>query len=148
MGGWRGEVLRVNLTKGTIKKEPLDPTLARAYIGGRGLGTKILYDELDPAVDALASGNKLIMATGPLTGTNAPTGGRYMVLTKSPLTGAIACSNSGGYIGAEIKFCGHDFLIFEGRAKTPVYLWLNNDKAELRPAEKVWGKSTTRRRTG
>ena len=94
MGGWRGEVLRVNLTKGTIRKEPLDPKLARAYIGGRGLGTKILYDELDPAVDALARGNKLIMATGPLTGTNASTGGRYMVLTKSPLTGAIACSNS------------------------------------------------------
>ncbi len=142
MGGWKGEILRVNLTRGTIKREPLDPKLARAYIGGRGLGTRILYDELDPAVDALSQGNKLIMGTGPLTGTNASTGGRYMVITKSPLTGAIACSNSGGYIGAEIKFCGHDLLIFEGRAKTPVYLWLDNDKAELRPADKVWGKST------
>jgi aldehyde:ferredoxin oxidoreductase len=142
MGGWRGEVLRVNLTKGTVKKEALDPKLARAYIGGRGLGTKILYDEIDPKVDPLSPNNKLIMATGPLTGTIAPTGGRYMVITKSPLTGAIACSNSGGYIGAELKFCGHDFIILEGRAAAPVYLWLDNDKVEIRPAEKVWGKNT------
>src|SRR5512146_3201827 len=126
MGGWRGEVLRVNLTKGTVKREKLDPKLARAYIGGRGLGTKMFYDEVDPKVDPLTPKNKLIMATGPLTGTNASTGGRYMVLTKSPVTGAIACSNSGGYMGAEIKFNGYDFLIFEGRAKAPVYLWLNN----------------------
>jgi aldehyde:ferredoxin oxidoreductase len=142
MGGWRGGILRVNLTRGTVKKETLDPKLARAYIGGRGLGTKILYDEIDPKVDPLSGNNKLIMATGPLTGTNASTGGRYMVITKSPLTGAIACSNSGGYIGAEIKFCGYDLLVFEGRAKRPVYLWLNNDTAELRPADKVWGKTT------
>jgi aldehyde:ferredoxin oxidoreductase len=142
MGGWRGEVLRVNLTKGTIKKESLDAKLARSYIGGRGLGTKILYDEVDPAVDPLSPHNKLIMATGPLTGTNASTGGRYMVITKSPLTGAIACSNSGGYMGAELKFCGHDLIVFEGRAKAPVYLWLNNDKVEIRPADKVWGKTT------
>ena len=142
MGGWQGQILRVNLTKGTCKKEKLDPKLARAYIGGRGVGTKILYDEIDPKVDPLRPNNKLIMATGPLTGTNASTGGRYMVITKSPLTGAVACSNSGGYIGAEIKFCGYDFLIFEGRAKSPVYLWLNNDKVELRPADKVWGKTT------
>ena len=142
MGGWRGDVLRVNLTKGTITKEALDPKLARAYIGGRGLGTKILYDEVDPKVDPLSPHNKLIMATGPLTGTNAPTGGRYMVITKSPLTGAIACSNSGGYIGAELKFCGHDLLILEGRAKAPSYLWLNNGKIEIRSAEKIWGKTT------
>lgn len=132
----------MNLTKGTIRKETLDPRLARAYIGGRGLGTKILYDEIDPTVDPLSPRNALILATGPLTGTNAPTGGRYMVITKSPLTGAIACSNSGGYFGAELKFCGHDLLVLEGRAKAPVYLWLNNDKVEIRPAEKVWGKST------
>ena len=127
MGGWRGTILRVNLSKGTTKKEPLDPKLARAYIGGRGLGTKILSEEIDPTVDPLSPRNALILATGPLTGTNAPTGGRYMVITKSPLTGAVACSNSGGYFGAEMKFCGYDLLILEGRAQTPVYLWLNND---------------------
>ncbi len=142
MGAWQGQILRVNLTKGTCKKEKLDPKLARAYIGGRGLGTKILYDEIDPKVDSLSPNNKLLMATGPLTGTNASTGGRYMVITKSPLTGAIACSNSGGYIGAEIKFCGYDLILFEGRAKMPVYLWLNNDKVEIRPADKLWGKPT------
>src|SRR3990172_3850981 len=142
MGAWQGQILRVNLTKGTCKKEKLDPKLARAYIGGRGLGTKMLFDEVNPAVDPLSPNNKLIMATGPLTGTNASTGGRYMVITKSPLTGAIACSNSGGYIGAEIKFCGYDLIVFEGRAKSPVYLWLNNDRVEIRPADKVWGKTT------
>ena len=142
MNGWRGEILRVNLTRGTAKKEPLDPKLARAYIGGRGLGTKLLVDEIDPRVDPLTPGNKLIFATGPLTGTGASTGGRYMVITKSPLTGAIACSNSGGYFGPEVKFCGHDFLILEGRAKEPVYLWLDNDRVEIRSAAKVWGKTT------
>jgi aldehyde:ferredoxin oxidoreductase len=142
MNGWRGQILRVNLTRGTTKTEPLDPKLARAYIGGRGLGTKLLIDEIDPKLDPLAPNNKLIMATGPLTGTGASTGGRYMVITKSPLTGAIACSNSGGYFGSEVKFCGYDFLILEGRAKEPVYLWLNNDSVEIRPAGKVWGKTT------
>jgi len=142
MGGWQGQILRVNLSRGTCKKEKLDPKLARAYIGGRGLGTKMLSDEVSPTVDPLSPTNKLIMATGPLTGTNASTGGRYMVITKSPLTGAVACSNSGGYIGAEIKFCGYDFIVFEGRAKSPVYLWLNNDKVEIRPADKLWGKTT------
>lgn len=142
MVGWKGTILRVNLTNGTTKKETLDPKLARAYIGGRGLGTKILYDEVDPTVDPLSPRNALILATGPLTGTNAPTGGRYMVITKSPLTGAVACSNSGGYFGAEMKFCGYDLLLLEGRAKAPVYLWFNNDKVEIRSAEKVWGKTT------
>src|SRR5574341_1792190 len=122
MGGWQGQILRVNLTKGTCKKEKLDPKLARAYIGGRGLGTKMLFDEVSPTVDPLSPTNKLIMGTGPLTGTNAPTGGRYMVITKSPLTGAIACSNSGGYVGPEIKGCGYDFVVLEGKAPTPVYL--------------------------
>src|SRR5512143_2463925 len=142
MNGWRGQILRENLTRGTTKTEPLDPNLDRAYIGGRGLGTKLLTDEIDPKLDPLAPTNKLIMATGPLTGTGASTGGRYMVITKSPLTGAIACSNSGGYFGSEVKFCGYDFLILEGRAKEPVYLWLNNDSVEIRPAGKLWGKTT------
>ena len=142
MSAWRGQILRVNLTRGTTKTEPLDPKLARAYIGGRGLGTKLLTDEIDPKLDPLAPNNKLIIATGPLTGTGASTGGRYMVITKSPLTGAIACSNSGGYFGPEVKFCGYDFLILEGRAKEPVYLWLNNGSVEIRPAGKLWGKTT------
>ena len=140
--GWTGMILRVNLSDGRVAKEPLDPHMARAYIGGRGLATKILYDEIDPSLDPLGPANKLILATGPLTGTNAPTGGRYMVVTKSPLTGAIACSNSGGYVGAEMKYAGYDLVIVEGKAPHPVYLWVNNDKVEIRDAAKVWGKST------
>ncbi|PTL36206.1 aldehyde ferredoxin oxidoreductase [Candidatus Methylomirabilis limnetica] len=140
--GWTGTILRVNLSNGSVAKEPLNPQLARAYIGGRGLATKILYDEIDPRLDPLGPANKLILATGPLTGTNAPTGGRYMVVTKSPLTGAIACSNSGGYVGAEMKYAGYDLVIVEGKAPHPVYLWVNNDKVEIREAAKVWGKST------
>src|SRR5512137_1125339 len=141
MGGWRGKILRVNLTKGTSQTEALDPKLARAYVGGRGLGTKMLYDEIDPTVDPLSPRNALILATGPLTGTMASTGGRYTVITKSPLTGAIACSNSGGYWGAEFKMAGWDMVIFEGKSPKPVYLYVNDDLAELRDAGHLWGKS-------
>eukprot|EP01036_Dinobryon_divergens_P046527 gene46527-62233_t len=100
---WAGKILRVNLTAGTVKSEPLNMAWARAYIGSRGLGSKYLISEVDPKVDPLSADNKIIWATGPLTGTMASTGGRYTVITKGPLTGAIACSNSGGYWGAELK---------------------------------------------
>src|SRR5665811_2214334 len=97
---WAGKILRVNLTAGTVKSEPLNMEWAQAYIGSRGLGSKYLVEEIDATVDPLSPANKIIWATGPLTGTMAATGGRYTVITKSPLTGAIACSNSGGYWGA------------------------------------------------
>ena len=149
MGGWRGTILRVNLSNGTTRKEPLDPKLARAYIGGRGLGTKILSRrEIDPTVDPLSPRNVLILATGPLTGTNAPTGGRYMVITKSPLTGAVACSNSGGYFGAEMKFCGYDTPHPGGPGQAPVYLWLNNDTVESGRPRRSGGRAPTRPRIG
>ncbi len=93
-------------------------------------------------MDPLSPENKLIMSTGPLTGTMASTGGRYTVVTKGPLTGAIACSNSGGYFGAEMKFAGWDMVIFEGKSEKPVYLLIENDKAELRDASHLWGTST------
>jgi aldehyde:ferredoxin oxidoreductase len=114
--------------------------LARLFIGGRGLASKILFDEIDPKVDPLSEGNKLIFATGPLTGTNAPTGGRYMVITKGPLTGTIASSNSGGFFGAELKFAGWDMIIFEGKAEKPVYLSIHDDKVEIKDATHLWGK--------
>jgi hypothetical protein len=97
---------------------------ARAYLGSRGLATKYLVEEIDPKVDPLSPGNKIIWATGPLTGTMASTGGRYTVVTKGPLTGAIACSNSGGYWGAELKMAGWDMVIFEGKSPKPVYLYV------------------------
>jgi aldehyde:ferredoxin oxidoreductase len=140
--GWTRKILRVNLTEGTCKAEDLNMTWAKDYLGSRGLATKYLVEEMDPKVDPLSPENKLIMATGPLTGTMASTGGRYTVVTKGPLTGAIACSNSGGYFGAEMKFAGWDMIIFEGRSEKPVYLMLENDRAELKDASHLWGTST------
>ena len=138
---WNRKVLRVNLTNGTCNAEPLNMEWANDYLGSRGLGTKYLFEETDAKVDPLSPDNKMIMATGPLTGTMASTGGRYTVITKGPLTGAIACSNSGGYFGAELKFAGWDMIIFEGKSPKPVYLYLENDKAELRDAGHLWGKT-------
>ncbi|MCC7168475.1 MAG: aldehyde ferredoxin oxidoreductase, partial [Rhodospirillales bacterium] len=132
---WAGKILRVDLAKGSCKAEPLNMKWAAEYLGQRGLASKYLAEEIDPKVDALAPGNKMIFATGPLTGTAASTGGRYSVITKGPLTGAIACSNSGGYWGAELKNAGWDMIIFEGKAKKPVYLIVTDDKAELCPAD-------------
>ncbi len=138
---WTRNVLRVDLTNGTCKREPLNMEWAQQYLGQRGLATKYFVSEVDPKVDPLSPANKLIMTTGPLTGTPASTGGRYSVVTKGALTGAIACSNSGGYFGAELKFAGWDMIIFEGRSPKPVYLWLENGKAELRDAGHLWGKT-------
>ncbi len=140
MNGWIGTILRVNLTTRTVKKEPLDPKLAKQYIGARGLGTKIMFDEVDPRVDPLSPENKLIFAPGPLSGTVAPSGGRYNVITKGPLTGAIAASSSGGAFGPELKFAGYDMLILEGKASSPVYLYIRDDQVEIRDAAKFWGK--------
>ena len=138
---WAGKILRVNLTDGTVKSEPLNMDWARQYLGSRGLASKYLVEEIDPTVDPLSPANKIIWATGPLTGTMASTGGRYTVVTKGPLTGAIACSNSGGYWGAELKMAGWDMIVFEGRSPEPVYLYVQDDVAELRDASGLWGKS-------
>jgi len=138
---WANKVLRVNLNEGTCSSEPLNMEWAKEYIGQRGLATRYLVEEVDPTCDPLGSDNKLIFATGPLTGTMASTGGRYSVITKGPLTGAIACSNSGGYLGAELKSAGWDMVIFEGKSPEPVYLYVVNESAELLSASEVWGKS-------
>ena len=139
--GWNRKVLRVNLAAGTCIPEPLNMAWANDYLGSRGLASKYLVEEIDPRVDPLSPDNKMIMATGPLTGTMASTGGRYTVVTKGALTNAIACSNSGGYFGAEMKFAGWDMIIFEGKSPKPVYLYVENDKAELRDASHLWGKT-------
>lgn len=141
MTGWVGKILRINLSEQSVIIEDLNADLAKKFIGGRGLSTKILYDEIDPNVDPISPENKLIFATGPLTGAGAVTACRYMVVTKGYLTGAIACSNSGGNFGPELKFAGYDLVIFEGKAKEPVYLLIENDKIEIRPAGFLWGKN-------
>ncbi len=138
---WAGKILRVDLAKGTCTSEPLNMQWARDYVGQRGLATKYFTEEVDAKVDPLSPVNKLIWATGPLTGTMASTGGRYSVITKGALTGAIACSNSGGYWGAELKMAGWDMIIFEGKSPKPVYLLIQDDTAQLLDAGWLWGKS-------
>lgn len=140
MGAYCGTVLRIDLSSGKIAKEKLDREAARKYLGGRGLGTHLLKTEVGPKVDALSPANKFILATGPLTGSSAPAAARYMVVTKSPLSGTVASSNSGGFWGPELKFAGYDVVILEGRAPRPSYLFIQDDVVEIRDAAHVWGK--------
>ena len=141
MFGWTGTTLRVNLSTGAVTKGATDPQMAREFIGARGLGTKIMSMEVDPRVDPLSPDTKIIFAPGPFTGTYAPSAGRYEVVTKGPLTGTIAASNSGGAFGAELKYAGYDLLILEGKSAKPVYLWIDDDRVEIRDASPLWGKN-------
>ena len=143
MGGYAGEILRVDLTSEHIKSEELDMDIAEKFLGGRGLGVKILYDELEPKIDPLGNENEIIFATGPITGTNAPTAGRFCVSTKSPLTGTICNSMCGGHFGAELKYAGYDAVIIEGKSDRPVFLWIEDDKVEIQSAEGCWGLTTS-----
>lgn len=136
-----GMMLRVDLSRRTVREEPIKTELARAYIGGRGLGTRLICDEVDAKVDPLDPANKLILAAGPLTGTTAMCGGRYMAITKGALTGAIACSNSGGNFGPELKYAGYDMIVLEGAASEPMILVIEDKAAALRPADGLWGKT-------
>ena len=136
---YNGKIARINLSNGEIKVEALDLELAKKFIGGRGLGTKILYDEGIATVDPLSEDNKLIYITGAMTGTKTPASGRYMVVTKSPLTGMIASSNSGGIWGAKLKYAGWDALIVEGKAESPTYINIVDDKIELLSASDYVG---------
>ncbi|MBQ9858254.1 MAG: aldehyde ferredoxin oxidoreductase family protein, partial [Oscillospiraceae bacterium] len=139
MMGYYEKIARINLTTGEIKVEKLDVELAKKFIGGRGLGTKILYDEGVATVDPLSAENKLVYITGPLTGAAAPSTGRYMVVTKSPLTGMIACSNSGGIWGQKLKYAGWDAIIVEGEASEWTYITIEDDKIELHDAREYLG---------
>ena len=142
MNGWVGTILRVNLSDNIVKKEALNDKWAQAFIGARGLGTKYYISEVGHDADPLSEENNLIFMTGPLTGTFSPSSGRYNVVTKGPLTGTIAASNSGGFFGPELKYAGYDGIIIEGKAKKPVYLYINDDKVEIKDAAELWGKNT------
>jgi aldehyde:ferredoxin oxidoreductase len=139
-GGWQGRLLRVDLEKGTTHVEAIERAVLEKWVGGRGLGVWYLSREVDPAIDPLSPGNKLMFATGPLTGTGTVAGSRMTVVAKSPLTGGVATSNTGGYFGPELKFAGYDMIIVEKAAASPVYLWIDDDRVELRSAEDVWGR--------
>ena len=139
-GGYIGQLLRVNLTNKGIATEPLREDWARDFVGGVGLSARILYDELPPKVDALGPENKLVMMTGPVNGTMIPAASRSSVCAKSPYTGSFFHSIFGGFLGPELKFAGYDGLIIEGQANRPVYLWIDDDKVEIRDASHLWGK--------
>ena len=138
-GAYYEKIARINLSTGEIKIEKLDLDMAHKFIGGRGLGTKMLYDEGVATVEPLSPENKLIYITGPMTGAAAPSTGRYMVVTKSPLTGMIASSNSGGIWGQKLKYAGWDAIIVEGAAEGWKYLNIEDDKIELLDATEYVG---------
>jgi len=143
MAGYCGKLLRVNLNSGQISKENLDVELAKKFIGGRGLATYLLAQEIDPGIDPLNPANKIIFATGPLTGSKAPASGRHMVVTKAPLSGTVACSNSGGFWATELKRAGFDLIIVQGKSDKPCYISINDDKIEIKDATKYWGRLVT-----
>lgn len=139
---WAGKILRVDLTNRRYVLEDLDPKTAQMFIGGHGVATKILMDEMDPKVDPLSPDNKLIFSTGPLTGTAAVMGSRYMVTSKSPLTGLLGFANSGGFFGPAMRSAGCDHIVFEGKSGEPVYMLITDEDIQFRDASHIWGKDT------
>ncbi|MFW9788644.1 MAG: aldehyde ferredoxin oxidoreductase family protein [Candidatus Thorarchaeota archaeon] len=133
-------ILHVNLSDKSIRREPIAPEIFKEYLGGRGLGVKLVYDHLAPGTDALSPENILVFAVGPSTATRVPTAGRFVVVTKSPTTGTMFDSHAGGYFGAQLRRAGFAAVVLYGKAESPVYLWINNDEVEIRDASKVWGK--------
>ena len=134
-----GKILRVNLDKETTSTETMEETFYRRHFGGRGLISYILLNELEPKIDPLGPKNKLVFACGPVTGAPVSGSGRNSVGAKSPLTGAYGEAEAGGFWGAELKQAGFDAIIVEGKASSPVYLWIDDQKVELRDASRLWG---------
>lgn len=141
-GGYAGKMLFIELSEGKVLEEIQDETICRDYIGGYGIGSRIIYSRQRAGVDPLSQENILGFITGPLTGTPALAGSRYSVVGKSPLTGTWGDSNSGGYFGPRMKFAGYDGAFFSGISERPVYLFVNNGEAKLRDASHLWGKDT------
>jgi len=140
--GYMGKILFVDLSKKKLSDETLDENVCRQFIGGYGIGARILFNRQKAGVDPLGPDNTLGILTGPFTGTPALSGTRYTVVAKSPLTGGWGDANSGGYFGAFLKYAGYDAVFFNGISAKPVYLFINNGKAELRDAAHIWGKDT------
>jgi len=138
--GYAGRMLRVDLTSGKVSVEPTPEDLARNYLGGRGFVARLLWDELRPGIDPLSPENKVVMASGPLSGVFLPGSGKIEFGTKSPQTGIYGEGNMGGHLAGELKFAGYDAVIFEGAAAKPSYIYIDDDKVEIRDASKYWGK--------
>ncbi|MDF2677604.1 MAG: aldehyde:ferredoxin oxidoreductase [Bacillota bacterium] len=142
LGGYAGKMLFVNLTNGTFEEKELSEEMAAKYIGGYGIGAKVLYDMMPVGADPLGPENMLGFITGPSNGAKAFFGGRYTLVCKSPVTGGWNDANSGGFFGPELKKAGYDAVFFTGASSKPVYLYINDGKAELRDATHLWGKNT------
>lgn len=141
MGKVIGTILRVDLSSGKIEKEPMSESMRRNYGGGRGINSRILFDETGPHVEPLSPENRLIFASGPLSGTAAPSAARFTVSTKSPLTGILGDANGGGRFGPAMKRAGIDHIIVQGKADKPVYIFIDDDKITIKPAAHLWGKN-------
>ena len=140
LSGYVGRFLWVNLTNGTMREEVPDRALLRDFVGGYGVGARLLYDRMRSGTDPLGPGNVLGFITGPLTGTPTPTGTRWTVVGKSPLTGTWGDANGSGFFGVALKRAGYDAIFFTGSAAQPVYLYVNEGRAELRYADHLWGR--------
>ena len=143
MYGYTGKILRINLSTDKTSEENLNEKEAEKFIGGKGLGAHLLFRNMNPESDPLSPDNPLILCTGPLTGTSAPTSGRWCIVTKSPSTSLFLDSQVGGYFGAEMKKAGYDFIIIQGRADNPAYIAIHNSNVEIKDAQHLWGKNTT-----
>ena len=139
MHGWTGRLLRINLNDGSAKEENIPEDILRNYLGGRGLGVKLYYDSVSPDIEPFSEENPLIFTVGPLTGT-APMSGRHVAVSKSPLTGTILDSNSGGNWGKEMKYAGYDTIIIEGKAEKPTLIKIMDGFVQFDSAEGLWGK--------
>jgi len=142
MNGYGGNILRVNLSTGTVTREPTPVEVARDFIGGRGFGIYFLLKEVPKGADPLGPENKLIISSGPISGMMIPGGGKCDWTTKAPLTGGYASASMGGHFTAEMRYAGLDSIILEGASPRPVYLFIDDDKVELRDAADLWGKAT------
>ena len=141
-GGYGGTIIQVDLEKKEISKESLDPQLVKSFIGGRGINSWLLYQHVLPEESPFHPRNPLIFGAGPLTGTMLPAASRFTVTARSPLTYGQGDANAGGFFGPELKFAGYDHIIFKGKSPQPVYLFIENERVELRDARHLWGKDT------
>jgi len=138
--GIHGKILEIDLSAGDVRVRPLDPSLTADYLGGRGLATRLFYEAVDPASDPLGAENVVVLAPSPLIGTSAPTAARGHMVFKSPLTGFLGTSNSGGGWAWSFKATGYDALVVKGRASSPVWIDITPEKVDVLPAGRMWGK--------
>lgn len=142
MKGYKDCVLRVDLTRGNIGKEPLNRDYIKKYMGGEGYGIALMWDEMPHNIEPLSPENILSFNAGPMTGTPTPSASRMSICFLSPLSNTIGASSVGSHFGAELKFAGYDSIVFKGKAENPIYLYIDNDKVELRDATRFWGLNT------